>query len=107
MFNREAGPPMALGYGDFDTTMEVVAGAVAPGPYLLGERFSAADVVLGAGMRWGMMLGCVPQRPEFVAYTDRLAARPALVRAEARDRTLAPGHPAEPMRMPRRSRRVL
>ena len=90
MLDRGAGPPQALGYGDFDTTMDVVAGAVAPGPFLLGQHFSAADVVLGAGLRWGMMLGCVPKRPEFTAYAERLEGRPALVRAEAKDRSLAP-----------------
>ena len=36
-----------LGYGDFDTVMDVVAKAVAKGPYLMGEQFTAADVVIG------------------------------------------------------------
>jgi glutathione S-transferase len=33
-----------LGYGDFDTVMDVLARAVEPGPYLMGEQFTAADV---------------------------------------------------------------
>ena len=37
-----------LGYGDFDTTMNVVAKAVAKGPWLMGEQFTAADVVIGS-----------------------------------------------------------
>ena len=37
-----------LGYGDFDTTMDVIAAAVAKGPWLMGEQFTAADVVCGA-----------------------------------------------------------
>ena len=37
-----------LGYGDFDTVMDVVAKAVSKGPYLLGEQFTAADVVIGS-----------------------------------------------------------
>ena len=85
---------MALGYGDFDTAMEVTAQAVTPGPFLLGERFSAADVVLGSALRWGTMVGCVPQRPEFAAYIERLASRPALKRAQARDAELAAGRGA-------------
>ena len=37
----------ALGYGDFDTTMNVIADAVTPGrPFLVGDRFTAADVVI-------------------------------------------------------------
>ena len=39
---------------DFDTVMDVVAKAVAKGPYLMGEQFTAADVVIGSGLRWGM-----------------------------------------------------
>ena len=78
-----------LGYGDFDTTMNVLTEAVAKGPWLMGEQFTAADVVLGANIRWGMMFKMVPERPEFTAYAARIAARPAAQRAEARDKELA------------------
>ena len=78
-----------LGYGDFDTVMNVTATVLAKGPYLMGEQFTAADVVVGSTLRWGMMFKLVPERPEFIAYTDRLAARPALQRAEAKDKELA------------------
>jgi glutathione S-transferase len=78
-----------LGYGDFDTVMAVVAEAVEPGPYLMGEQFTAADVVLGSTLRWGMMFGILPKRPEFVAYVGRLEQRPALKRAIALDQELA------------------
>jgi glutathione S-transferase len=78
-----------LGYGDFDTVMGVVAEAVEPGPYLMGEQFTAADVVLGSTLRWGMMFGILPKRPEFVAYVGRLEQRPALKRAVALDQELA------------------
>jgi glutathione S-transferase len=78
-----------LGYGDFDTTTNVVAAAVAKGPYLMGEQFTAADVVIGSNIRWGMMFKMIPERPEFTAYAARLAARPAAQRAEAKDKTFA------------------
>jgi glutathione S-transferase len=78
-----------LGYGDFDTVMAVVAAAVEPGLYLMGEQFTAADVVLGSTLRWGMMFGILPKRPEFVAYVGRLEQRPALKRAIALDQELA------------------
>jgi len=78
-----------LGYGDFDTVMAVAAAAVEPGPYLIGEQFTAADVVLGSTLRWGMMFGILPKRPEFVAYVGRLEQRPALKRAIALDQELA------------------
>jgi glutathione S-transferase len=79
----------ALGYGDFDTVMNVVAKAVASGPFIMGDRFTAADVVIGSGMRFGMMFKLLPERSEFTAYTGRLAQRPALQRAEAKDKELS------------------
>lgn len=78
-----------LGYGDFDTVMEVVAKAVAHGPYLMGEQFTAADVVVGSTLRWGIMFTILPERPEFVAYVARLSQRAALQRAVALDQELA------------------
>ncbi|MGO8842855.1 MAG: glutathione S-transferase family protein [Methyloceanibacter sp.] len=78
-----------LGYGDFDTVMDVVAKVVAKGPYLMGEQFTAADVVIGSTLRWGMMFKLIPERPEFAAYIERLKQRPALQRALALDQELA------------------
>jgi glutathione S-transferase len=85
----EEAPRSALGYGDFDTAMDVAAKAVEPGPYLLGETFTAADVVIGSTLRWGTMFKLIPERPEFLAYTARLTERPALKRAEEKDKELA------------------
>ena len=85
----EEAPRGALGYGDFDTTMDVVAKAVERGPYLLGDQFTAADVVIGSTLRWGRLFDLVPDRPEFAAYTARLAERPALQCTEAKDKELA------------------
>ncbi len=78
-----------LGYGDFDTVMNVLANAVEPGPYLMGEQFTAADVVVGSTLRWGLMFSLLPTRPEFMAYVGRLEQRPALHRATALDQQLA------------------
>jgi len=86
---KETAPRAALGYGEYDTVLDVVAHAVDKVPYLMGEHFTAADVVIGSGLRWGMLFNLLTPRPEFVAYTQRLAARPALQRAEAKDKELA------------------
>jgi glutathione S-transferase len=74
-----------LGYGDFDTVMNVLSKAVTPGPYLLGEQFTAADVVIGANIRWAMMFKLIPERKELADYVARFQDRPALKRAEAKD----------------------
>ena len=78
-----------VGYGDFDTVMDVVGKGVARGPYLMGDQFTAADVVVGSMLRWGMMFNLLPERPEFRAYVDRLEQRAALQRATGLDRELA------------------
>jgi glutathione S-transferase len=80
-----------LGYGDFDTTMNVVAKAVEQGPWLMGEQFTAADVVVGANIRFGTMFKMIPERKEFSDYAARIAARPAAQRAEAKDKEMKAG----------------
>lgn len=80
-----------LGYGDFDTTMNVIAKAVEKGPWLMGDQFTAADVVIGSHVCWGMMFKMVPERPEFAAYAARIAGRPAAQRAEAKDKAFGGG----------------
>ena len=77
-----------LGYGDFDTTMNVVAKAVEKGPWLMGEQFTAADVIVGSNVRWGTAFNLIPPRKEFTAYAARVAERPAAKRAEAKDKEL-------------------
>lgn len=86
--NRPPIPPRASSYGDYDTVMETLAQAVAKGPYLLGEQFTAADVVIGSGINWGGMMKAVPERPEFTAYAERLKARPAVQRSFAKNQAL-------------------
>jgi glutathione S-transferase len=78
----------ASSYGDYDTVMETIAATVATGPYLLGEQFTAADVVIGSGLQWGTLMKAVPERTEFAAYMRRLQARPALQRSFAKNQAL-------------------
>ncbi len=78
--------PEAAGFGDFDRVFDVLEAAVATGPWLLGERFSAADVMIGLDLHFGIdIFKLVPSRPVLRAYVDRCLARPALQRAKAID----------------------
>ena len=79
----------AVGYRDIDALADIVAQAVAKGPYIMGEQFTAADVVIGSAVRWGTMFKLIPERDAFKPYAERIAARPALQRAEAKDKALA------------------
>ena len=87
---REAGMRAMSPYGEFGTVVEVVARAVAGGPWFLGNRFSALDVYFGSAIRWTLQFGLLPERPEFTAYVARLLERPALQRALEKDRGVAP-----------------
>ncbi len=81
----------ALGWRDFDQVLDVLSGAVGKGPWLMGDRFTAADVVIGAGLRYGMMFKLVPERPAFVSYVARITERPGAQRADAKDKEFAGG----------------
>jgi glutathione S-transferase len=80
--------PRASSYGEYDTVMDTIAQAVAKGPYLVGEQFTAADVVIGSGLHWGGFMKAIPERPEFSAYVGRLQQRPALQRSFAKNQAL-------------------
>lgn len=87
--NREAPPRSMVGYGDYETLVDVLSAALKGGPYLLGDTFTAADVVLGSTLRWAMMFELLPRRDAFGEYAERLEARPALQRAMATDTEIA------------------
>ena len=77
-------PESTAGWGSFDRVVDVLEKAVAAGPWLLGDRFSAADVMIGADINFGMgLLKVLPPRPSFLAYVARCAERPAFKRATA------------------------
>jgi glutathione S-transferase len=73
---------VAAGWGDATRVFDVLDAALAKGPWILGDTFSAADIVIGSGLNFVIRLfKMVPSRPSFDAYIDRCAARPAFQRA--------------------------
>jgi len=75
--------PVAAGWGEAQRVFDVLDAAVSKGPWILGDTFSAADIVIGSGLNFAVrMFKMVPPRPSFDAYLDRCAARPAFQRAE-------------------------
>jgi glutathione S-transferase len=76
--------PVAAGWGDAQRVFDVLDVALTKGPWLLGDTFSAADIIIGAGLNFAVRLfKMVPSRPSFDRYIDRCAARPAFLRATA------------------------
>lgn len=81
------------GYGSLEAVMDALEGAVSQGDYIVGDRFTAADLYIGSQIGWGMMFGTMDKRPAFERYYARLDARPAAKRANAIDDALMPAAP--------------
>jgi glutathione S-transferase len=75
----------ALGYGSYEDTLNALEKAITPGPFILGDRFSAADVYIGSEIAWGLMAKTLEPRDTFQKYFARCAERPAFKRAAAQD----------------------
>ena len=74
--------PVSAGWGSAKDVFDVLDAALAKGPWLLGEDFSAADIAIGSGLNFAIRLfKLVPQRENFDRYLDACAARPAFQRA--------------------------
>ena len=76
------------GYGSFELTIDVLDGWLSQRSYVCGSRFTAADVVIGSQIMWGMQFGTMPRRPSFAEYAARLSAREAYQRAQSIDQQL-------------------
>ena len=86
---RDPAPPATSPYGDFETMLGTLTDQLDRGPYLLGETFSAADVLYGTALDWMTQFKLVPELPAIRAYIKRVTSRPAMQRAAAADAELA------------------
>jgi glutathione S-transferase len=78
------------GYGSLADVMATLEAALDGSAYLVGDRFSAADVYVGSHIGWGMSFGTLEKRPAFERYFERLSSRPAAIRAAEIDDALMP-----------------
>ena len=74
----------SAGWGSYDSMILAMKSALR-GDYVLGDRFSMADVIFGGTIRYMLMVKALEADPVFTAYAERLSARPALERADARN----------------------
>jgi glutathione S-transferase len=84
--------PGQAGWGDHPAMLAAMAAAIGDGPFLLGDTFSMADIIFGGTVRYMLMFGMLEPRPAFTSYAERLAARPALQRADARNAEICDAH---------------
>lgn len=84
--------PSQAGWGDYDAMLRAMESAVSGRDFVLGDRFSMADVIFGGTMRFMLRFKALESKPAFTAYNERLGARPALQRAEAKNLAIAKEH---------------
>jgi glutathione S-transferase len=89
---RAPGPPAMSPYGDFDTMLGAILERLADSPYLLGEIFSAADVLWGMALHWGTMFKIIPDSPNVASYVARVTARASFAKVAALDAGWAAEH---------------
>ncbi len=80
------------GWGRYEDVLDSIEKAIGEGPYLLGERFTMADVIFGGTVRYMLLFKMLEPRPSFVAYVDRLSARPAAQVAQAKNNAMIAQH---------------
>ena len=64
--------------------------------FLLGDTFSMADGIFGGTLRYMLRFKMIEERPTFTAYAERLAQRPALQRADAKNAAVMAEHGLKP-----------
>lgn len=86
---HEPGDPTSVPYGTFELMQKTLFDQIAKGPYLLGDQLYAVDLLWGMALKWCRMFGLVDTTPIVDEYIERITSRPAFIKTEERDQTLA------------------
>jgi glutathione S-transferase len=84
-FMKVAVPRGTAGWVELEEVMPAILARLAAGPYMLGEHFTAVDVLFGTTFAQFAQSGLLPQSPLIDAYVQRIVSRPAFARGMARD----------------------
>ena len=84
--------PSQAGWGEYETMLRAMETALDGRDFILGKEFSIADCIFGGTVRYMLRFKLIEERPVFKAYAERLAQRPALQRAEARNAAVIAEH---------------
>lgn len=83
MMKRPEVPKAMAGFGSYADALDAIETMLNPGPWILGDRYSAADVYMGAELAWAGSFGApgITDNPRINAYVERIKARPAYQRS--------------------------
>lgn len=81
--------PSSVGWGTYENMLTSIEEAIGEGPWLLGEKFSMADMIFGSTVRYMLRFKMIEPRESFVAYASRMDARPGSIAAEAKNAAIA------------------
>ncbi len=84
-FLKVSVPRTTAGWVELEEVMPLLLGKLQAGPFMLGERFSAVDVLFGTTFAQFAQSELIPKSPLLDAYTQRVVGRPAFARALSRD----------------------
>ena len=73
--------PGSAGWGTWEAMLASCEAAIGDGPWLLGDRFTMADVIFGGTVGYMLQFKMFEERPSVTAYIERLNARPAWKKA--------------------------
>ena len=80
-FNNIEPNRVRSGWGDFDLMIETLEHALQDKTWLLGEKFTAADVMVGSSVVFLRMFDMLPESEVLAAYAYRCLKRPAYEKA--------------------------
>ena len=92
---RDPGDLALSPYGTYEAVIETLTDQLKAGPYLLGERFSAADILWGVALDWTTAFGLVERSPEIAAYVESVTSRPAYIKVMTSDTERAKAQDAQ------------
>jgi len=84
-FMKSDVPRGTAGWVKTDEVMALVNATLEKSPYILGEKFSAADILIGTTFQLFLGSPLLPKTDLLQAYVQRVIERPAYARAQARE----------------------
>ncbi len=82
-FNQVEPAPQRSGWGSFDLMVRTLEDAIRDKEWILGDQFTAADVMLGSSVVFLRTFEMLPDSETLGDYADRCLARPAYAKAMA------------------------